>query len=70
MLNIEKIPREIVDDLKKRGHTEEAIAEMTPAEAFDEYCMWHGLMGWGKSLWDAVFALDAATASPEAEVRT
>lgn len=49
MLNIGQLPCAIVDDLKKRGHTEEAIAEMTPAEAFDEYCMWHGLIGWGKS---------------------
>lgn len=49
MLNTKTLPANLLDALHKRGHADEQIAEMTPAEAFDEFCNWHGLSGWGGS---------------------
>lgn len=51
MLNTKTLPANLLDALHKRGHADEQIAEMTPAEAFDEFCNWHGLSGWGGELW-------------------
>lgn len=43
-----------LDDLKsalmERGHTEDQIKKMKPEKRFDEYCNWHGLIGWGPTL--------------------
>ncbi len=36
--------------LKNRGHTTSEIEIMSPEEKFDEYCEWHGLIGWGPRL--------------------
>lgn len=60
MLDINQIPSNIVQDLISRGHDHESITQMTPAEAFDEYCSWHGLIGWGYTLREAIKALDDA----------
>lgn len=32
------------DTLRERGHSDQAIALMSPREAFDEYCTWHGII--------------------------
>lgn len=50
MLNIKKLPSEVVDALRNRHHTDGEIEKLTPEEAFDEYCMWHGLIDWGPTL--------------------
>jgi hypothetical protein len=53
-LDLQALPDELINDLKERGHSEEAIAQMTPEKAFEEYCNWNGLINWGDSLWKAV----------------
>lgn len=65
MLDINQIPSNIVHDLISRGHDHESIAQMTPAEAFDEYCSWHGLIGWGDTLREAIKALDESEITTE-----
>jgi hypothetical protein len=51
MLDVDALPEQLVDDLKKRGHTLEQIKQMSPKKAFDEYCNWNGLFKWGDHLW-------------------
>lgn len=48
---------EVLLALQKRGHGEKEIAGMSPKEAFAEYCEWHGLLGWGETLWNQVMLL-------------
>jgi hypothetical protein len=36
--------------LQSRGWSDEHIVKMDPARAFDEFCEWHGLIGWGSTL--------------------
>ena len=45
------LPTEVLDALVERGHHLEAIVCMSPEKAFMEYCDWHGLCGWGETLW-------------------
>lgn len=47
------------DALRERGHNDQAIALMSPREAFDEYCTWHGIIRWGDTLWEQAAALMA-----------
>ena len=60
-MKVSKLPFSIVDALHERGHTDESIANMSPEEAFIEYCSWHGLLGWGEALIDTLDSLRAAT---------
>ena len=57
MLNTKTLPANLLDALHKRGHADEQIAEMTPSEAFEEFCNWHGLSGWGSELWSLMCKL-------------
>lgn len=73
MLNVNKLSSQVVADLQKRGHTLEDIAQMTPQQAFSEFCQWHGLIGWGDKLWDVVAGLHSASTpkiSIEIEIAT
>jgi hypothetical protein len=54
-MKLKKIPERVLNDLRERGHDDEAIAAMTPEKAFCEYCEWNGLIGYGPSL---IHALD------------
>lgn len=65
MLDINQIPSNVIHDLLSRGHDHETIAQMTPAEAFDEYCSWHGLIGWGDTLRETIKALEEAEIAAE-----
>lgn len=49
-MNASKISSGILVALVSRGWDDEAISEMSPEEAFGEYCMWHGLIGYGPIL--------------------
>lgn len=61
MLDLEKIPDSIMERLRGRRHSDDDIRAMTPQEAFNESCVWQGLLGrYGYSLWDDVDALKAA----------
>ncbi|UDM18866.1 hypothetical protein [Vogesella sp. XCS3] len=65
MLNLNKIPADILTDLQKRGHTDDDIKQMTPKQAFAEFCRWNGLTDWSNTLWNAVHTLQAATTPAE-----
>lgn len=58
MVSLAKIPKEVLEALHNRGHSDDAIEKMHVAEMFDEYCMWHGLINWGNRLWNLAHLLD------------
>ena len=45
-------PKSVVSALRERQFSDEQIATMEPEKAFVEYCEWHGLTGWGETLWE------------------
>ena len=46
----QKLPDYIVSALRSRDWADEEIDDMSPDKAFDEFCEWHGLIGWGLTL--------------------
>lgn len=62
MMDISKIPGHVLDDIRSRGHSDEAIRRMSAKTAFTEYCEWNGLIHWGLPLFSAVLALKDADA--------
>jgi len=68
MLDIEKLDDEVLESLQERfsdrASDEETalrmIRNLSPKKAFDEYCCWHGIIGYGNQLWDAVRNLKEA----------
>ena len=51
MLNLEKLPPDLIDALRERGRSDERIRKMTPTEAVAEWCGWHiGDPSWGPSI--------------------
>ena len=60
MLDLSKISHTVLSDIRERGHSDETIAQMSPEEAFREYCEWNGLIGWSGTLWRAVKGLEGA----------
>lgn len=51
-LDIKRLNPAVLSALRERGHTDKDITFMSPREAFEEYCTWHGLVNWGDTLWD------------------
>ena len=47
---VSNISIEVVDCLRERGWDDVQIANMTPEEAFSEFCEWNGLLGYGGKL--------------------
>lgn len=62
MLNVKSLPPEVLSALKERELSDAEIALLSPREAFDEYCNWHGLIHWGDRLWGVVEGLQANAA--------
>lgn len=67
MIDLSKLDPEIVDAARQNlgleaGDTrrDAELARYTPAQLFSRYCSWHGLVGWGGTLWATVEALQAA----------
>lgn len=51
MINIETLDEDVLEALRKRGHSPGKIQQMTWDEVFDEYCLYNGLLGsWGPTL--------------------
>jgi len=57
MLDLERLPPFILANLRERLGLEgddpskdETIALYSFEEAFEEYCNWHGLIGWSRTL--------------------
>lgn len=59
MLNTKTLPANVLEALHNRGLSDEEIAELTPAEAFSEFCYWHGLLNWGNELWSVMTNLQS-----------
>ena len=55
---INNIPPAVLDALREREHDDEAIETMSPETMFSEYCEWHGLIGYGHSLFSIVTNLN------------
>jgi hypothetical protein len=49
-MKVRDYPDWIMTSLINRGH--EPLDDMPPAKAFDEYCEWEGLIGYGATLRD------------------
>ena len=63
-LDLSKIPADVLRDIRLRDTaTDEDIQGMTAEEAFTEYCMWNGIIGYAPSLIRALDGLRAATVS-------
>lgn len=60
-LDISKIPTAVLNDVAKRGNSFAEMERMPPETFFDEYCRWHGLIGWGHTLLDVVTKIREAT---------
>ncbi len=56
-MDASKLTREMLWTLNRRGCDDKKIAQMSPLEAFTEYCEWNGLMFWGETLWNQAVAL-------------
>lgn len=54
---LEQIPKNVMESLRERGHSDEAISQMTPLTIFTEHCEWHGIIGYSRHLWDVVSTL-------------
>lgn len=59
-MKLDKIPEIILNDIRSRGWSDEEIQGFTAKQAFNEFCYWHGLLGWGDNLWDTVHKLKEA----------
>ena len=64
-VDITRIDDDVLDCLRRRGHTDETIAAMAPEAAFAEYCNWRGLLGLGPGLVRALDGLRAAAVPKE-----
>lgn len=59
-MKTEILTDDVMNSLLSRGWSEEEIAKLSPEEAFDEYCEWHGLRGWGQTLRRALSNIQSA----------
>lgn len=56
MIDISKLPADVLSNLHSRGLTDDEIDSFSSEQLFDEYCNWLGLLGYGPQL---VTALDS-----------
>ncbi len=56
-MDLQQIPKHVLEDVRERGNTDSQIEKMTPSEVFDEYCSWNGLINWGRPLYDLAVGL-------------
>jgi len=59
-IDIAKINPQILADIRARGRCDAAIAVMSPAELFQEWCEWNGIIGFAYTILDTVDNLRAA----------
>lgn len=64
-LDVLKVHPRVMRDLRKCGHSEDEIAEMTPVQAFNTFCQQNGFAGnWGQTLASILDSLRASTVAP------
>ena len=67
-MDITKLSKQVLGDVRQNLGCEEPtdeskdgqIAMMTPVEVFDCYLIWNGIIGYSRTLWDAVENIKAA----------
>ncbi|MCM3609195.1 hypothetical protein M4D49_27295 [Cupriavidus pauculus] len=60
-MELAKIPQHVLGAVRQREKFSDAeIGVMTPRELFEEYCNWHGIIGWADTLWDTMQQLSSA----------
>lgn len=62
VLRLADLPQSIAHDLRKRRFFVSDDQESTIAKAFDEYCNWNGLIGYGPRLRAVLDAMEFAAA--------
>ena len=60
---IDKMPGDILSDLRDRGLSDAQLERLSADKLFSEYCEWHGLIGWGSDLIRALDILRSIKAS-------
>lgn len=50
MIHPEQLAPTVIEALRERGHTDTEISAMSANEAFEEWCSWHGFLGWSSSI--------------------
>lgn len=68
-MKLDDIDTGLLIALRDRGWTDYSIERMTAAKAFDEFCEWHGLVGWGPQLRSAMRNLERAEAVAQGETK-
>lgn len=61
MLDPSKLAKPVLEALHERGHTDKMIAQLSEADAFEEYCQWHGFLGWAPSILNAIDSIRGAS---------
>lgn len=70
MLDLTRLPADLLDYMRRRKHTDAEIAAMHPSKVVEEYCFWKGLYGHGADIYAVAHAADAAVVpDPEAALR-
>lgn len=62
-VNVNELPEHILSALRNREHSDEGIEAMSAEEAFDEFCEWNAIIGWGPSLRSTLISLKSAEVS-------
>lgn len=60
-IDIKTLSLEVMEALTERGHSAEAISEMTIHEAFEEYLAWHGIIGYTRQIQEALFDIGSSS---------
>jgi hypothetical protein len=56
-MKLGEIPEHVLEDVRKRGHSDGDIERMSAVDLFDEYCRWNGLIGFGDDLFETAVEL-------------
>jgi hypothetical protein len=65
MINVSKLPKSVMLNLRELDHDDEAISNMTTQQVLDEYLSWEGLSGWADTIVCVYTAITAAEIKDE-----
>lgn len=61
MIDVSKLPNRILNDIQENTDKRRSeIAQMSVEEAFEAYCQWNGIVGYGSQLIEALDLIRAA----------
>lgn len=63
-MKLKDIPPSVVDANRERGHTDAEMERMSAEDLFVEYCEWHGLIRWGRNLFNLATNMKALEQTP------